>query len=397
MAHSVEIKELINGIQITETLDSNIVINEFSYQAKPFIRSTNETDEETYQIIDKVGEVYNIPALATEFVLIDIKDSVYIPANGTELIENSLKLRPFRPDNEPDEFHIGDITTTSNSLTIELPSDNVNWAKIGGVFYEKYYPDTFNFTPVATYQKILIVYAKPDSQVFYLAQGDEALEAIAPTYDGLFVAWILVTVAGSTIDTGERPPFVPLSGTLELHPVTGPIIGSEEFDKEGNRKALAQISDVEDAVNDIDLSPYALDADLDAEIVNRALGDALKLDKPLAPNNVPTRVINADNTTSDKGEFQQSAQVEISANTTATDAMKGKEIWVTASCTFTIPAPSTLSYEWNIDILVFPSVTLTLAITSPGTWLHTTPGTVTDTFFRIARRGNTTTFKTLGL
>lgn len=148
---------------------------------------------------------------------------------------------------------------------------------------------------------------------------------------------------------------------------------------------------------DVDLSPYALDADLDAEVVNRALADALKIDKPTAPNNVPARVINADGSTSAKGDFQLSEQIEISTNQTAQDAWKGKEIWVTASCTLTIPVPSALSAAWNIDILVFPTVTLTLAITSGGTWLHTTPATVSDAFFRIARRSNTTTFKTLGL
>lgn len=122
-----------------------------------------------------------------------------------------------------------------------------------------------------------------------------------------------------------------------------------------------------------------------------------KLDKPPTPNNVPTRVVNADNSTSDKGDFQLSEQIEISTNQTAQDSWKGKEIWVTASCTLTIPVPSALSAGWNIDILVFPSVMLTMAITSGGTWLHTTPTTVSDAFFRIARRGNTTTFKTLGL
>lgn len=100
---------------------------------------------------------------------------------------------------------------------------------------------------------------------------------------------------------------------------------------------------------------------------------------------------------SPRGEFQLSEQIEISTSQTAQDTWKGKEIWVTASCTLTIPAPSTLSVAWNIDILVFPSVILTLAITSGGGWLHTTPTPVSDAFFRIARRGNTTTFKTLGL
>ena len=202
MAHTVEIKEIENGVQITETIDTDIVVKLISYQSKPFLRTTNETDEETYQVIDKVGEIYNIPAIATDFIIIDKNDAVFIPADGIELIEYSKKIRAFRPDDEIDTFHIGNITTTSNSLTINLADDNVNWAYIDGSFYEKYYPDTFNFTPVTTGEKILIVYALPDSQVFHLAQGAESTEAVEPNYSGLFVARLLVTAAGIDVEIG---------------------------------------------------------------------------------------------------------------------------------------------------------------------------------------------------
>lgn len=196
----VQIKEIINGVEITETIDGNIVVKLISHQSKPFIRTTNETDEETYQIIDKVGEIYNIPAIATDFVIIDVNGAVFIPADGLELIEYSYKIKAFRPDDESDIFHIGTIDTTSNSVTINLAGDGINWARISGSFYERYYPDTFNFTPVTTGQKILIIYAKPDAQVFHLAQGTEASEAVEPTYDGLFVARIIVDSAGTSID-----------------------------------------------------------------------------------------------------------------------------------------------------------------------------------------------------
>lgn len=208
MAHTVIIKEIINGVQITETIDTDVVVKLISYQSKPFLRTTNETDEETYQVLDIVGEIYNTPALATDFRIIDANDNVFIPANGVELIEYSKKIRAFRPDDEIDTFHIGSITTTSNSLTINLAGDGVNWAYIDGSYYEKYYPDTFNFTPVTTGQKILIVYAKPDSQVFHLAQGAESTEAVEPSYSGLFVARIIVDVAGEVVSVGggELPP-----------------------------------------------------------------------------------------------------------------------------------------------------------------------------------------------
>lgn len=200
MAHTVEIKEIINGVQITETIDGNVVEKLISYQSKPFLRTTNESAEETYQVLDIVGEIYNTPALATVFRIIDKNDNVFIPANRIELIEYSLKIRAFRPDDDEDKTHTGLITTTSNSLTINLASDNVNWAYIDGSYYERYYPDTFNFTPVTTGQKIIIVYAVADSLPFRIAQGAESTEAVEPTYDGLFVARLLVTDEGINIE-----------------------------------------------------------------------------------------------------------------------------------------------------------------------------------------------------
>lgn len=190
------------------------------------------------------------------------------------------------------------------------------------------------------------------------------------------------------VDQGIASALTTLSGVLEEMA----DIQLNKANKDASEMSPADIISWQEALN-----IHNLQIALDAEIVNRALEDNKKLNKPTAPNNVSTRVVNADNSTSDKGDFQLSEQIEISTSQTAQDAWKGKEIWVTASCTLTIPAPSALSAAWNIDILVFPSVTLTLAITSGGAWLHTTPGTVSDTFFRIARRGNTTTFKTLGL
>ena len=64
-------------------------------------------------------------------------------------------------------------------------------------------------------------------------------------------------LSAESVGGGTTGDYIPLTGTEEGKPVTGPIICSEEFDKEGNRNAFAQISDVEEAVNTIDLSPYA--------------------------------------------------------------------------------------------------------------------------------------------
>lgn len=200
MAHTVEIKEVINGVQITETIDADVVVKLISHQSKPFLRSTNESAEETYQVLDTVGEIYNTPALATDFRIIDTNDNVFIPANGVELIEYSLKIRAFRPDADLDEvLTIGNITTTSNSVTLGLHSSGTNAVRIDGLTYEKYYPDLFNFTPVTEGEKILIIYALPDSKVFHLAQGVESTEVVEPPYSGLFVARLLITTEGVDI------------------------------------------------------------------------------------------------------------------------------------------------------------------------------------------------------
>lgn len=200
MAHTVKIQEIINGVQITETIDGNVVEKLISYQSKPFLRTTNESAEETYQVLDIVGEIYNTPALATDFRIIDKNDNVFIPANGVELIAYSLKIRAFRPDADINEvLTIGAITTTTNSVTIGLHSSGTNAVRIDGLTYEKYYPDLFNFTPVTTGQKILIIHALPDAQVFHLAQGAESTEAVEPAYSGLFVARLLVTDEGIDI------------------------------------------------------------------------------------------------------------------------------------------------------------------------------------------------------
>ncbi len=122
-----------------------------------------------------------------------------------------------------------------------------------------------------------------------------------------------------------------------------------------------------------------------------------KLDKPLSPDNISTRVVNADNSTSDKGEFQLSEQIEIGTSQPVQASWRGKEVWVTASCTLTIPDPATLPPFWSIDVYVYAG-TLTFAITSPGSWIGTAPANApADSFCRIVRRGNTNTFKILGL
>ena len=196
----IKIKELINGVEVTETTATETEVRHLSHQSRPFIRTTNEADEVTFQIIDAIGEIYNMPAVATDFRITDLDGNEFAPTNGAELIEYSGRIRAFRASSEADKVHVGEISTETNSVTIALADDGVNWAKIDGKSYEKHQPDLFNFAPVATGQKILIIHALPDAQVFHLAQGTESTEAVEPAYSGLFVARILVTPDGGHVE-----------------------------------------------------------------------------------------------------------------------------------------------------------------------------------------------------
>lgn len=121
-----------------------------------------------------------------------------------------------------------------------------------------------------------------------------------------------------------------------------------------------------------------------------------KLSKPIAPNNIAERVINADGSTSPKGDFLRGSQIEIGSNTPAQEAWKGKLILITASCTITIPA--TLSNEWGCEIATLTGVTLTMAITTPKTWLFGTPTTIPEkSIFTLAQRGGTNSIAIFGL
>jgi len=347
MAHEIQIKELVNGIEITENLDGVIVVKLLSYNSRPFFRTTNETDEESYQVLETLGEIYHLPALATEFVLIDLEGNYWMPDNGIELIEYSYKIRAFRPENEFDRvLSLGTIETTANSLTVNIPGVGLtNSFLIDGSIYELYYPSLFNYAPIvgtSGEQKILILYAKPEDPILRLAQGAEALEAVEPNYDGLFVARIIVSAMGEVVEEEDLNYKVIASDAWRLVNITSnpysiamgtsyassfeitstiasPILGTlsskfgrafwsgaefwilnnsgydltlqptafsdtENFKhitfatttilKNGLWVKLKEKNGVLVVSKLVDLSPYALNADLDAEIVNRAIADA---------------------------------------------------------------------------------------------------------------------------
>ena len=96
----------------------------------------------------------------------------------------------------------GPITTTSNSVTIGLSALGENFAMIAGT---KYIEPTTNpetpkpFTAVTTGNKVLIIEARPDAQVFHLVEGPEDAVITDPPYTGLLVARVIVTPTGVII------------------------------------------------------------------------------------------------------------------------------------------------------------------------------------------------------
>jgi len=396
MAHQITIKEIVNGVEITETIDSQILISVLSYNAKPFFRSTNEEDVESFQIIDRIGEIYHLPALATEFTLIDINGNYFIPANGEELIEYSYKIRIFRPENEFDRvLNVGTVEATSNTVKVNIPSVGLpNSVLINGSVYENYYPSLFNFVAVVEFTKILIVYAKPDSTVFYLAQGVEALSAVEPDYEGLFVARLIVNVSGIVIEEGGNNGDVLVKNGNSQE--WSPRLTEAEQELVTIESRLDDLDDNDESLQDQITTEKNRNDSQDSAIAGNTNAIATKLTKPVAPDNIAERVINGDGSTSPKGNFSRTLQVEVSANTTAAEDWKGKLILVTSSCTITIPA--TLSDSWGIEVATLSGVTLTLAITTPKTWLFGTPSTIGEkSVLTIAQRGNSNSIALFGL
>ncbi|HRZ96039.1 MAG TPA: hypothetical protein P5084_00670 [Paludibacter sp.] len=98
---------------------------------------------------------------------------------------------------------IGDITATANKAYLALPPELKNEVIINGDSYSRTVPQQFPYTPVVADQKILIIEAQPDADVFHLVEGLEAPEAVEPAYTGLFIARLIVTTTGVLVETGN--------------------------------------------------------------------------------------------------------------------------------------------------------------------------------------------------
>lgn len=445
---SVKIEELENGLKITETIGSDVVVRYVSSYGFPFIRSTNEAGE-TYQVVDAVGEIYNLPAVPTDFLLININLQSYTPGTGDELIEDSYHLKPFRKDELIDKvLTIGDITVGSSIANVGLHSSGINSVFINGNLREKYIPDTFTFTPVTTGLKMLIIYAKDDSQIFYLAEGTEGVEAVEPPYTGLLVARLIASSAGTTItiptegfqlkanqswvnlllnDVGATVQTVSVhhaalrfnilssaanikiggfrfyatqflydgieitlrnetAGDLEITTIAG--IGITSIDSDGLPISLKQFESIDLAYHLVDGVFYALKSG--------GGSDPLKLDKPLSPNNTSERLIEADGGTTAKGNYQRSKQFFVSLPATVSEDWKGCIVFFTSSGNLTVPIGLTADFTFNG--VVDNGVTLTPAITSPMAWFGTAPTAFSGVaIFTMVRRDGTNNFQILGV
>ena len=95
---------------------------------------------------------------------------------------------------------IGEITSENNNITINV-HDLGNVVYINNKFYIKNTPDTFTFTPVTEGVKVILLYALPDEQIFYMLEGAQSNEAVEPNlpFGALFVQRLIATVDGIEI------------------------------------------------------------------------------------------------------------------------------------------------------------------------------------------------------
>lgn len=346
MAHQIQIKELVNGIEITENLDGVVVVKLLSYNSRPFFRTTNEDDVESYQVLDTLGEIYHLPALANEFILIDLEGNYWQPDNGTELIEYSYKIRAFRPENEFDKvLNIGTVEATSNTVKVNIPSVGLpNSVLINGSVYENYYPSLFNFVAVVEFTKILIVYAKPDNTVFYLAQGVEALSAVEPDYEGLFVARLIVNVSGIVIEEGGN---------------NGDVLVKNGNSQEWSPRlteAEQELVTIETRLDDLDDNDNSLQEQITAEISARQNADSAESNARTFADGVLDSNITAEK---NRNDTQDSAIVDLNVH----------NITITTSTSITTNTLSTInSFNQNGRNVILSNgvnaINLTCEITS---------------------------------
>lgn len=149
----------------------------------------NETEVDAI-VIDDLGQKRKLTGGG---ITIDLKNHTHSYNDLTDLPPNQ---------NIDSVVTIGAVTATTNNVNLALHFSGVNRVYIGGENYYKITEDNFSFTPVTTGIKVLLIYALPDSQIFYLAEGIESTQAVEPTglpTNALLVARLIASTTGVII------------------------------------------------------------------------------------------------------------------------------------------------------------------------------------------------------
>ena len=112
--------------------------------------------------------------------------------------------------NSNEVISIGEITTTTNSVTVGVHSSGSNKVRINGQILTRNFSNTLPFTPVTTGNKFLRIVARAETGLFFLREGSESEEPQEPALQSgdVHVRLILVTPTGSQIDPEVLSGFV---------------------------------------------------------------------------------------------------------------------------------------------------------------------------------------------
>lgn len=287
---------------------------------------------------------------------------------------------------------IGDITTSTNDVNLAVHSSGSNKVRIKGKIYERAFPNTFSYAAVVNYIKILILYALPDSSLFYLAEGLEAEAALDPDLPPGAVPIKKITVnLTSQVVEDYSDLFKSIDDRLNSLQIN---LDNEETER------LDQIAqEIENRL----ATETNLGNSITAEATARATQDGVisaridgKLDKPLPPDNVNTNVILGSGSTKNLSDFQVNKQYFVTLPATVSEDWKGCIVFFTNTGTLTVP--NNLSADFTLNGVVDLGLTLSFAITSPMAWLGTAPTSVTgNAIFTLLRRDGTNNFQILGI
>lgn len=303
---------------------------------------------------------------------------------------------------------VGDITVSGNTVTVPSGAkwiiDNVNYETI---------TDTVINIPFATagYNRKDILVAGKEGTI-YVVQGFESEEISIPRnppIDTVLVTTIDIndSSVGDPSDPSYGTDFVEKreSATIDVFtyaPINDVIYASDQ-------RSFMVISGVATDIKSIavnvtygrDGKPFFIKNKTDhniklwhnaAGMVNKKFYFPNEQDFILKPNEIAQFTYNISIGRIEyvglTGFQEISNQIEVSGNQTISNLWHGKTVIFTSSGTLTVPASLLPSFIFNG--ITLPSVTITLAITTPKTWLFGTPIPITEKqIFTLTQRGST--------